>query len=53
MGFIGKEQNPRDIETLKEQLIPYADSDYIRNSIFSFVATYPHKKIDLLAAEAL
>ena len=32
---------------LKELLTPYADNDYIRNSIYSFVEMNPEKKVAL------
>ncbi len=47
MGFIDKEHEPIDVNILKEILSPYADNDFIRNSIHSFVELYPHKKIAL------
>ena len=45
MGYIPEKLKlPTSVE-LKNYLNPYADNDYIRNSIYSFAATYPHKKI--------
>lgn len=45
MGYIDAAQQPGDVETLKEILSPYADNDFIRNSIYSFVESNPDKKI--------
>lgn len=45
MGYIDAAQPPKDIFGLKELLHPYADNDFIRNSIYSFVEMYPEKKI--------
>lgn len=45
MGFIKSRKKPKDISAIKEHLVPYADSDYIRNSIYAFIEKYPEKKI--------
>jgi DNA polymerase-3 subunit epsilon len=47
MGFIKSQEIKTDIYSLKEMLQPYADNDFIRNSIYSFIEMYPHKKIPL------
>ncbi|RYD79696.1 MAG: hypothetical protein EOP53_09240 [Sphingobacteriales bacterium] len=47
MGYIDATQQPNNIHTLKELLSPYADNDFIRNSIYSFVELNPDKKIVL------
>jgi len=47
MGFIHGSEQTQSISALKDLLIPYADSDYIRNSIYAYVAIYPEKKIVL------
>lgn len=47
MGYIPKKLKPRSSEELKNYLDPYADNDYIRNSIYSFAEANPHKKIIL------
>ncbi|MBC7937774.1 MAG: GIY-YIG nuclease family protein [Rhizobacter sp.] len=47
MGYIKKQDTLADIFTLKELLNPYADNDFIRNSIYSYVASNPDKKISL------
>jgi DNA polymerase-3 subunit epsilon len=47
MGYIDAAETPRDVFGLKEILNPYADNDFIRNSIYSFVEMYPEKKIVL------
>ena len=45
MGYIDAKKIPEDIYSLKEILNPYADNDFIRNSIFSFAEANPGKKI--------
>lgn len=47
MGYIDAAQKPDNIDLLKEILSPYADNDFIRNSIYSFVESNPHKRIAL------
>lgn len=47
MGYIKAQQTTADIFTLKEMLNPYADNDFIRNSIYSFVELNPDKKISI------
>ncbi|MBP6430986.1 MAG: GIY-YIG nuclease family protein [Ferruginibacter sp.] len=48
MGYVTNHKILPPINELKEILTPYADNDYIRNSIYSFVESNPHKKIELL-----
>jgi len=45
MGYIPKKLKPTSPVELKDYLNPYADNDYIRNSIYSFAEANPHKKI--------
>jgi DNA polymerase-3 subunit epsilon len=47
MGFIKSTEIKEDIYSLKEILQPYADNDFIRNSIYSFIEMNPGKKIPL------
>ncbi|HRD58948.1 MAG TPA: exonuclease domain-containing protein [Ferruginibacter sp.] len=47
MGYIDATHQPTSIVRLKEILSPYADNDFIRNSIYSFVELNPDKKIPL------
>jgi len=48
MGYIPGDIEINSSETLKTFLHPYPDNDYIRNSIYSFAATNPDKKIMLV-----
>jgi DNA polymerase-3 subunit epsilon len=45
MGYIPKKLKPKSSVDLKNYLNPYADNDYIRNSIYSFAEQHPDKKI--------
>ena len=45
MGYIPKKLKLQSSIELKNYLNPYADNDYIRNSIYSFAEANPHKKI--------
>ena len=47
MGYIPGTLQPKNAAELKSLLTPYADNDFIRNSIYSYAAAHPHKKIDL------
>ena len=47
MGYIPKKIPVTSSAELKNYLNPYADNDYIRNSIYAFAETYPEKKIKL------
>jgi DNA polymerase-3 subunit epsilon len=46
MGYLPATVAPGSAADIKIHLTPYADNDYIRNSIYSFVETNPSKKID-------
>jgi DNA polymerase-3 subunit epsilon len=48
MGYIPKKISITSSAELKEYLNPYADNDYIRNSIYAYAEIYPEKKITLL-----
>jgi DNA polymerase-3 subunit epsilon len=48
MGYIPKKMALHSAEAIKNYLNPYADNDYIRNSIYSFAAANPHKKHHLI-----
>ena len=47
MGYVPRKLKLQSSTELKNYLNPYADNDYIRNSIYLFAAAYPHKKIPL------
>jgi DNA polymerase III subunit epsilon len=44
MGRLPSSLKVNSTEELKTLLHPYSDDDYIRNSIYSYVDTYPHTK---------
>jgi DNA polymerase-3 subunit epsilon len=45
MGYLPSSMQVNNIAELKDLLVPYADNDTIRNSIYSFVTANPEKKI--------
>ncbi len=45
MGYIPAALNINNVYELKEKLEPYSDNDFIRNSLYSFAAANPDKKI--------
>jgi DNA polymerase-3 subunit epsilon len=45
MGYINSTSFLDNIAELKEQLDPHADNDFIRNSIYSFAAEHPSRKV--------
>ena len=47
MGYLPAATQVTSSDELKILLNPYADNDYIRNSIYSFVEAHPHKKVIL------
>jgi DNA polymerase-3 subunit epsilon len=47
MGYIPAIHPIKNVYELKEKIVPYADNDYIRNSIYSFAEANPAKKIML------
>ncbi|MFC4261723.1 exonuclease domain-containing protein [Ferruginibacter yonginensis] len=45
MGYISNTSTALDINTIKENIEPYMDNDFIRNTIFNYAEQYPEKKI--------
>ena len=45
MGYLPASDNIQTLHLLKEKLQPYADNDFIRNSLYSFAALNPDKKL--------
>ena len=45
MGYLDNTSKYESISVLKEKLDPHADNDFIRNSIYSFAAQYPGRKV--------
>lgn len=45
MGFIPAAQKIKNVQQLKEKLEPYADNDFIRNSLYSFAEANPAKRL--------
>lgn len=45
MGYIPTGEEVKSIFDLKEKIQPYADNDFIRNSLHTFAAEHPDKKI--------
>ncbi len=50
MGYLPASLQITNSANLKELLVPYADNDTIRNSIYAFVAANPTKKVQLSVA---
>ncbi|CAN5854169.1 exonuclease domain-containing protein [soil metagenome] len=48
MGYLNAKEKISNLYELKEKILPYTDNDFIRNSIYSYVAAYPEKKRLLL-----
>ncbi len=46
MGYLEETENIEKINELKEKLTPYADNDFIRNSIYAYVSANPQKKVE-------
>jgi DNA polymerase-3 subunit epsilon len=49
MGYLPSSMKVTSTAELKDLLVPYADNDTIRNSIYSFVEQHPDKRISLSA----
>ena len=49
MGYLPSSQSITSASDLKNYLQPYADNDTIRNSIYSFAAQYPDKRVTLVS----
>ncbi|MBS1743909.1 MAG: GIY-YIG nuclease family protein [Bacteroidetes bacterium] len=47
MGYVPVSQEINNINELKEKLQPYADNDFIRNSLYAYAEANPEKKIIL------
>lgn len=47
MGYLNAKEKVKNIAELKDKIHPFADNDFIRNSIYSFVAANPEKKLVL------
>ena len=47
MGYIPSQLQPQTASQLKEVIEPYADNDFIRNSIYSYAEKNPGKKVAL------
>ena len=47
MGYLKAKENIIDLFDLKEKITPYTDNDFIRNSIYSYAAANPEKKLVL------
>lgn len=47
MGYLPSGMHVTCSADLKSRLVPYADNDTIRNSIYSFVGQYPEKRVVL------
>ncbi len=45
MGYISDNSQYNDIDVLKQSLQPFADNDFIRNSIYAYAAANPEKKL--------
>jgi len=44
MGYLDKELQIQDLETLKEQLTVYPENDYMRGLVYSYAEKWPEKK---------
>ena len=44
MGYLDKEIQILDLETLKEQLTVYPANDYMRGLVYTFAEKWPEKK---------
>ena len=47
MGYLSAKERIKNLFELKEKIAPYADNDFIRNSIYSYAAANPSKRIFL------
>jgi len=48
MGYLDAKEKINNLFELKEKILPYTDNDFIRNSIYSYVAANPEKKLMLM-----
>ena len=47
MGYLNAKEKVKNVAELKDKIHPYADNDFIRNSIYSYAAANPAKKLVL------
>ena len=47
MGYLHANEKIKNLFDLKEKILPYADNDFIRNSIYAYAAANPSKKMIL------
>ena len=47
MGYLREGNFVKSIESLKEQVTPYPETDYIRGLVYQYAEKYPDKKIAL------
>ena len=47
MGFLDKEAEIRDLESLKERLTAYPENDYMRGLVYLFAEKWPAKKLSI------
>ena len=45
MGYVSSEMQHSSLQQIKERIEPYADNDFIRNSIYSYAERNPEKKV--------
>ncbi len=44
MGYLDREMQIQDLESLKERLTAYPENDYMRGLVYSFAEKWPDKK---------
>ena len=47
MGYLDREMQIQDLETLKESLTAYPENDYMRGLVYSFAEKWPEKKTSM------
>jgi DNA polymerase-3 subunit epsilon len=45
MGYLDREMQIQDLETLKDRLTAYPENDYMRGLVYSFAEKWPHKSM--------
>jgi DNA polymerase-3 subunit epsilon len=45
MGYLDREMQIQDLETLKERLTAYPENDYMRGLVYSFAEKWPDKSM--------
>ena len=48
MGYLPSDLQPKTTEQLKKSLQPFADNDFIRNSIYSYAERFREKRVELI-----